>query len=179
MKRHFLVFMAAVCLLSVQHTRGQQMVPAQKISATPAAGTQMTLAQADGIAFRVLSFSEALKRAEVEDKLLFVDCFTTWCGPCKYMSETVFKQEKVGDFLNLNFICLKYDMEKGEGPELAKKFGVRAYPTFVIVNPDGTIRHKLVGGGEGEQFIERVKESFDDNKALGVLDAKYNNGDRD
>ena len=103
MKRHFLVFMAAVCLLSVQNTRGQQMVPAQKISATPAAGTQMTLAQADGIAFRVLSFSEALKRAEVEDKLLFVDCFTTWCGPCKYMSETVFKQEKVGDFLNLNF----------------------------------------------------------------------------
>ena len=77
MKRHFLVFMAAVCLLSVQNTRGQQMVPAQKISATPAAGTQMTLAQADGIAFRVLSFSEALKRAEVEDKLLFVDCFTT------------------------------------------------------------------------------------------------------
>ena len=50
MKRHFLVFMAAVCLLSVQNTRGQQMVPAQKISATPAAGTQMTLAQADGIA---------------------------------------------------------------------------------------------------------------------------------
>ena len=54
MKRHFLVFMAAVCLLSVQNTRGQQMVPAQKISATPAAGTQMTLAQADGIAFRRL-----------------------------------------------------------------------------------------------------------------------------
>lgn len=71
MKRHFLVFMAAVCLLSVQNTRGQQMVPAQKISATPAAGTQMTLAQADGIAFRVLSFSEALKRAEVEDKTAF------------------------------------------------------------------------------------------------------------
>ena len=62
MKRHFLVFMAAVCLLSVQNTRGQQMVPAQKISATPAAGTQMTLAQADGIAFRELSFPEALKR---------------------------------------------------------------------------------------------------------------------
>ena len=70
-------------------------------------------------------------------------------------------------------------MEKGEGPELAKKFGILAYPTFVIVNPDGTIRHKLVGGGEGKQFIERVKESFDDNKALGALDAKYNSGNRD
>ena len=83
MKRHFWAFMAIVCLLAVQNTQGQQMVPAQKISATPAAGAQMTLAQADGIAFRELSFPEALKRAEVEDKLLFVDCFTTWCGDRK------------------------------------------------------------------------------------------------
>ena len=48
MKRHFWAFMAIVCLLAVQNTQGQQMVPAQKISATPAAGAQMTLAQADG-----------------------------------------------------------------------------------------------------------------------------------
>lgn len=61
MKRHFWAFMAIVCLLAVQNTQGQQMVPAQKISATPAAGAQMTLAQADGIAFRELSFPEALK----------------------------------------------------------------------------------------------------------------------
>lgn len=132
-----------------------------------------------GVYFQDLSYEEALKKAKQQGRKLFIDCYTTWCGPCKYMSETVFKQEKIGDFLNQNFICLKYDMEKGEGPELAKKFGVRAYPTFIIVNPDGTIRHKLVGGGEEEQFIERVKESFDDNKALGVLDTKYNNGNRD
>ena len=132
-----------------------------------------------GVYFQELSYEEALEKAMSQKRKLFIDCYTTWCGPCKYMSETVFKQEKIGDFLNKNFICLKYDMEKGEGPELAKKFGVRAYPTFVIVNPDGTIRHKLVGGGEEEQFIERVKESFDDNKALGALDAKYDNGDRD
>ncbi len=132
-----------------------------------------------GVYFQDLSYEEALKKSKQQGRKLFIDCYTTWCGPCKYMSETVFKQEKIGDFLNQNFICLKYDMEKGEGPELAKKFGVRAYPTFIIVNPDGTIRHKLVGGGEEEQFIERVKESFDDNKALGVLDTKYNNGNRD
>lgn len=63
MKRHFWAFMAIVCLLAVQNTQGQQMVPAQKISATPAAGAQMTLAQADGIAFRELSFPEALKKS--------------------------------------------------------------------------------------------------------------------
>ena len=77
------------------------------------------------------------------------------------------------------FICVKYDMEKGEGPELAEKFGVRAYPTFVILNWDGTLRHKLVGGGDADGFIERVKEAFDDNKALGLLQAKYDEGSRD
>ena len=132
-----------------------------------------------GVYFQDLSYEEALAKAKKLGRKLFIDCYTSWCGPCRYMAETVFKQEKVGDFLNQNFICLKYDMEKGEGPELGKKFGVRAYPTFVIVNPDGTIRHKLVGGGEGDQFIERVKEAFDDNKALGVLDVKYQNGNRD
>ena len=132
-----------------------------------------------GVYFYELSYEDALKMAKRQGRRLFIDCYTSWCGPCKYMSETVFKQEEVGDFLNQNFICLKFDLEKGEGPELAKKFGVRAYPTFVIVNPDGTIRHKLVGGGEAKEFIERVKESLDDNKASGNLDAKYNNGNRD
>ena len=46
--------------------------------------------------------------------------------------------------MNPKFICVKYDMEKGEGPELAKKFGVRAYPTFVILNTDGTVRLSLI-----------------------------------
>ena len=95
------------------------------------------------------------------------------------MSNTVFPQEKMGDYMIPKFICVKYDMEKGEGPELAKKFGVRAYPTFVILNTDGTVRHKFVGGGEPDRFIERVKDAFDDNKATGVLEAKYAEGVRD
>ena len=157
MKRHFLVFMAAVCLLSVQNTRGQQMVPAQKISATPAAGTQMTLAQADGIAFRVLSFSEALKRAEVEDKLLFVDCFTTWCGPCKRLSKVVFKDSLVADYFNRHFVNLKMDMEKGEGVELRKKYGVHAYPTLLFINSSGEVVYRLVGAEDAPELLKKVK----------------------
>ena len=137
------------------------------------------IAFGQGVNFEHITFDDALAKAKAENKLVFMDCYTSWCGPCKYMTETIFPQEKAGEFFNPKFVCVKFDLEKGEGPELAKKFGVRAYPTFVIVNPDGTIRHKLVGGGEGEQFIERVKESFDDNKALGALDAKYNSGNRD
>lgn len=131
-----------------------------------------------GVYFEDLTFEQALEKAQKQRKMIFMDGYTSWCGPCKYMSGTVFPQEKSGDYLN-RFICVKYDMEKGEGPELAKKFGIRAYPTFVIINSDGTVRHKLVGGGEADQFIERVKEAFDDTKATGLLDAKYNEGNRD
>ena len=178
MKRHFLVFMAAVCLLSVQNTRGQQMVPAQKISATPAAGTQMTLAQADGIAFRVLSFSEALKRAEVEDKLLFVDCFTTWCGPCKRLSKVVFKDSLVADYFNRHFVNLKMDMEKGEGVELRKKYGVHAYPTLLFINSSGEVVYRLVGAEDAPELLKTVKLGVESG-GLSGLKKRYEAGDRD
>ena len=178
MKRHFLVFMAAVCLLSVQNTRGQQMVPAQKISATPAAGTQMTLAQADGIAFRVLSFSEALKRAEVEDKLLFVDCFTTWCGPCKRLSKVVFKDSLVADYFNRHFVNLKMDMEKGEGVELRKKYGVHAYPTLLFINSSGEVVYRLVGAEDAPELLKKVKLGVE-SSGLSGLKKRYEAGDRD
>ena len=131
-----------------------------------------------GTMFEELTFEQALEKAKKMRSMLFIDCYTSWCGPCKMMTSKVFPQEKVGDFMN-QFICVKYDMEKGEGPELAEKFGVRAYPTFVILNWDGTLRHKLVGGGDADGFIERVKEAFDDNKALGTLQAKYDGGNRE
>jgi thiol:disulfide interchange protein len=59
------------------------------------------------------SFSEALAQAEKQDKLIFLDCYTTWCGPCKWMAAKVFTQEEVAKNFNKNFICVAFDMEKG------------------------------------------------------------------
>ncbi|MCA6005301.1 thioredoxin family protein [Bacteroides thetaiotaomicron] len=178
MKRHFWAFMAAACLLSVQNTHGQQMVPAQKISAAPVAGAQMTLAQSDGIAFRVLSFPEALKRAEVEDKLLFVDCFTTWCGPCKKLSKVVFKDSLVADYFNRHFVNLKMDMEKGEGVELRKKYGVHAYPTLLFINSSGEVVYRLVGAEDAPELLKKVKLGVESG-GLSGLKKRYEAGDRD
>ena len=100
---------------------------------------------AQGINFQNLTYKEALEKAKTENKLVFIDCYTTWCGPCQTMAKNIFPQEKVGDYFNPRFISVKYDMEKGEGVELAKQFGLQAYPTFLIINPDGTLRHRLVG----------------------------------
>ena len=94
----------------------------------------------EGVNFRDLTFNEALAQAKAEKKMVFMDCYTSWCGPCKNMTNNVFPQKAAGDYFNPRFVCVKYDMEKGEGKELADKFEVHAYPTFIVFRPDGTKR---------------------------------------
>lgn len=102
--------------------------------------------------FRHISFAEAQKAAQQEKKLIFVDFYTSWCGPCKYMANTIFPQKAVGDFMNDKFVCVKYDAEKEEA-DLVKRSNIQAYPTFIIFNADGTEVNRKVGGGSAESFI--------------------------
>lgn len=93
---------------------------------------------AQGIVFFQGTFSEAQAKAKAEGKELFIDFHTSWCGPCKMMAKKYFTLETVGEKYNAKYICLKIDGEKGEGPELVKKYGVKAYPTLVYAKSDGT-----------------------------------------
>ena len=133
----------------------------------------------DGVNFEHLSFREALDKAKSEQKYVFMDCYTSWCGPCKNMTQNVFPQKKAGDYFNPKFICVKYDMEKGEGPELGKRFEVRAYPTFLVLDAEGRLLHKVIGSYSVDEIIERIEESFDEEKAYGSLKAKYESGNRE
>ena len=65
-------------------------------------------------------WSEVLQKAKEQNRLIFMDCYTVWCGPCKGLAKDIFPQKKVGDFFNANFVNAKYDMEKGEGLALKK-----------------------------------------------------------
>src|SRR5690349_11740714 len=76
------------------------------------------------------TFQEILDIAKKENKLVFMDAYTSWCGPCKRMAANVFPDPEAGAFFNSNFINVKIDMEKGEGPGISGKYGVRAYPTL-------------------------------------------------
>lgn len=131
---------------------------------------------AQGVKFENLTYQEALSKAKAENKLVFVDCYTSWCGPCHEMLKNVFPQPSVGDYMNKKFVCVKFDMEKGEGPELSNIFDIYCYPTFVFVKPDGKIQHKFTGWSSAEEFIEKAKATFDENKALGLLEEKYEKG---
>lgn len=137
------------------------------------------LAQEKGVDFQKLTFREALDKAAKEGKMVFLDGYTTWCGPCKYMSEKVFTRQALGDYMNPRFVCVKFDMEKGEGVELNKRLGIQAYPTFVLLKPDGTVYHKLVGGAEAEEFIVKLEKVLADSaEVLEKLDARYRSGER-
>ena len=83
--------------------------------------------QDSGIRFFEGTLAEAQTKAATEKKLIFMDCFTTWCGPCKMLDAQTFSKPEVGEYFNSNFICVKKDMEKGEGKDIAKKYKVSAF----------------------------------------------------
>lgn len=128
--------------------------------------------------FQKLSFDEALAAAKAEGKMVFVDCYTTWCGPCKMMTERVFPLKEVGDYLNGKFVCVKFDMEKGEGKELAAKYYVNSYPTFLVLTADGRQAHRLVGAVlDGGEFIRKVEDGLNEN-SIANLERRYAAGER-
>ena len=117
-------------------------------------------AQNRSINFEQGTFEEAFNKAKKNGKLLFVDCYTSWCGPCKILAKEVFTDNEVADYFNEYFISFKVDCEKGEGSELSKRFGVSGYPTLLFINEKGEIINKIVGASRQPQFLESVKKGF-------------------
>ena len=129
--------------------------------------------------FQELTLAKALEKAKIENKYVFVDCYTSWCGPCKMMAADILPLKEVGEYMNATFVSVKFDMEKGEGRDIQQKYKVSSYPTFLVLNVDGSLLHAVVGASAtGEEFVAKVKEAFDENSA-GKLAVEYEKGNRD
>lgn len=136
-------------------------------------------AQETGIKFSKDSLlSDALAQSKKEGKLVFIDCYTTWCGPCKLLAKEIFPQKEVGDFYNSHFINLSFDMEKGEGLKIQKKYAVRAFPTLLFLNAEGEVVHIGVGSMPANAFIELGKTALDDTRNLLSVSTKMKAGDK-
>ncbi len=139
-------------------------------------------AGAQGIEFFKGSYAEAMQKARAEDKLIFIDVYTTWCGPCKAMAEEVFTQQQAGDLYNAKFIPFKADAEKaGDGLQIAKKFDVSAYPTLLFVNGDGELVYRFLGGRDIDGLLKEGDNALKAAEAyprLKEYDAKYKAGER-
>ncbi|WP_343634166.1 thioredoxin domain-containing protein [Fluviicola sp.] len=110
------------------------------------------------ITFEHGTLEEALKKSKEAKKPLFVDVFATWCGPCKQMAATSFVDPEVTAFYNSNFVSLKLDGEKNDGPEVMRKYGISAYPTLLYFNANGDLVAKVVGGQQAKQLLAKGRE---------------------
>lgn len=126
--------------------------------------------QAEKIEFRDLTFDEGLAAAEKEGKPVFIDCFTDWCGPCKWMTANIFTDDKVAAYFNENYVCLKIDMEKGEGVDIAKRYQIRAYPTLLFLDAKGERLLVSVGANRDPQsYIDNGEQAQDPKRNLPYL----------
>lgn len=132
--------------------------------------------QAQGIEFRKVSLQEALAAAGKENKLVFVDCYTQWCGPCKQMEAQVFPDPEAGAFMNPRFVSVQIDMEHGEGTSVGAKYKVNSYPTFLILAPDGSEINRSVGSAPTRQFIANMERLSVPENSPEALAAEYAKG---
>ncbi len=117
------------------------------------------VSHAQGIDFKDVGFEEALHQADSQNKLIFIDFYTDWCGPCKALARGPFMDKKLGDFYNQNFINLKLNAEKG-GIKAARKYRVNSYPTLLFVNAQGEIVYKVTGSRNVESLLASGKEAL-------------------
>ncbi|WP_026994256.1 thioredoxin family protein [Flectobacillus major] len=102
-----------------------------------------------GIQFFHGTFKEALAKAKKEKKLVLMDCYTTWCGPCKYLKTKVFTDKALGDYINQKFISIAVDYENGEGPGVAQMYPVEGYPTLYFLDGAGKVKKTILGVPQG------------------------------
>ena len=132
-----------------------------------------TVAASEGINFeKKLTWSEIKAKAKKEQKMIFFDAYTSWCGPCQYLETSIYTNRGVASYYNSNFINVKVDMEKGEGIKLAKEFNILAYPTLLFFSPEGNLLHKNIGAMEAPAFINLGKDARNPAKQFYTLQQK-------
>lgn len=123
--------------------------------------------------FEIGNLNSILDKATKENKLIFIDAYTTWCGPCKKMAKEVFTKDTVANYFNSTFINYKLDMEKGEGIEFAAKYDVNCYPNFLIIDGKGNIIHRGAGYLKHSDFIEFAMFAFSSTQNFYTKKAKF------
>ena len=120
---------------------------------------------AQGVKFTKGTWKEVLAQAKASKKMVFVDIYTEWCGPCKWMVKNVFPDPKVGTTFNASFINYQIDAENGEGVELAQKYNVEGFPTLLFVDGNGKLVHKVMGAYPAPDLLKEVGKFLKKKKA--------------
>lgn len=150
------------------------------------------MAQEQGIHFEHgLNWAQVQAKAKKENKYIFVDCFTTWCGPCKMMSAQIFPLKEVGDAMNKDFITVGVQLDTTikdneeikrwyqDAHNLSKNYGVHVYPTYLIFNPHGKLVHRFVGSMDASSFLSKTANALNPETQFYTMVDKYISGRKD
>jgi thioredoxin-related protein len=142
--------------------------------------------QAAGIRFEEgLSWSQVQAKAKAENKLIFVDCFATWCAPCKTMDEQVYSDSKVAELVNQRFVSVKVQMDttkrdsdsvkvwRADAASFAQKYNITAYPSFLFFSADGTALTKAAGAMSSKDFMALTQDATEPQKQYYTQLAHY------
>ncbi len=162
--------------VSAQNNDGQIKIGGAEGNKSNEAGNIMSTG---GIEFFHGTIEELKAEAKSKKKLIFLDAFTEWCGPCKMMSSGTFTDTEVGKFFNANFINYKLDMEKGEGPGIAVRYEIMAYPTLLFLNAKGELVHKVMGFRQPAQLLDEARKAVNPKDNLALMKSEYENGTKD
>lgn len=121
-------------------------------------------APANKIIFIENEWDSAVKKASAQKKYIFVDCYATWCGPCKMLKTRTFTNKKVADFFNKNFVNISIDMEAGQGPKLAQQWQVQALPTLLIFDENAKPVLGTMGFIGPDDLIRFAEQALDPQK---------------
>jgi thiol-disulfide isomerase/thioredoxin len=129
------------------------------------------------IRFTEKPWQEIVAMAKKENKIIFLDGFASWCGPCKWMAANMFTNDSIADYYNKTFICASFDMEKGEGLMLRQKYAVRAYPSLIFINANEEMVHERVGAPQKvRDYIDMGMVALNPGEGLAAYIKKYKEG---
>ncbi|MBB5440237.1 thiol-disulfide isomerase/thioredoxin [Pedobacter sp. AK017] len=151
----------------------------EKVSAEQLAAES---AKGRGIAFaKNINWEQIKAKAKKENKYIFIDCYATWCGPCKMMDKEVLSLNMVGDVINKDFISIKVQVDSTKNDtkdiklfsrfarQLEKEYSINALPSYLIFSSEGKPLHKIVGQNNPSTFLLKVNEAKDSDKQLYTL----------
>jgi thiol-disulfide isomerase/thioredoxin len=122
-----------------------------------------------------LTLEKLKAKAKKENKLIFIDAYTTWCGPCKWISANIFTDKDVAEYYNKNFINAKFNMEdEGEGTKIGSTYQVMCYPNLLFINSEGKLVHRTAGAEQDPQYYISLGETAKNpEKCFSAIETKY------
>ncbi len=119
-----------------------------------------------------MSWEDMIQKQKVEKRKVIIDLYTDWCGWCKRMDKTTFRNPVIVDYINKKYYAVKFNAEQREdvnfdghifkfvkqGRRGYHEFAAAltqnnlSYPTYVFLTDDNQILQIFAGYQQAKEF---------------------------